>query len=420
VICTITGDALAREVNCIYSAWVSTLFPHAKRCITNHVDFSSYFESEKHFFSGTATQKYELKMFQINHTPKIDFIPLDILEQYPNLNGLLFHFTKIPIIKPGFFKSEFHKIEYLFLRNNDLEIVEPNALENLENLVWISIGWNKLQTLSYKLFDKNPKLNYIDLRHNKINAIQSNFFDGLNNLMMIEFAGNPCNRGGNAGCPTCRVYQSDINKKFQTCFAACSYNTICQTSYVSHQSSQLQQTTTTTTIRPIETTTKSTIENDVHIFARNIQSKNATEEFMQMIDLSFNEISYNMSKNFESASQEALQKLVQKLDENSGIIEEKIENQAQNFFTTTEDLANKCTAAIDNSVKKLNLKFEETAESNKISNQECCQLNQKAFQLNKQFYQDATAHFDNERTKWKTIELETSTKIDDLRSFGEL
>ncbi len=88
--------------------------------------------------------------------------------------------------------------------------------------------------------------------------------------MMIEFAGNPCNRGGNAGCPTCRVYQTDISKKFQTCFAACSYNTICQTSYESHQSSKLKQTTTTTTIRPVETTTKSTIENDVHFFASSV------------------------------------------------------------------------------------------------------------------------------------------------------
>ncbi len=91
--------------------------------MTALVDYSADFESEKHSFTGTPEEKSEVKTFRASRSPNFDFIPLEILTEFPNLNGLAVEFSKLPTLKAGLFKPELEKLEYLHLGYKRLSIL---------------------------------------------------------------------------------------------------------------------------------------------------------------------------------------------------------------------------------------------------------------------------------------------------------
>jgi hypothetical protein len=225
-VCLMTGTASGRELECHYGPWSTTLHPTHKRCYTDQVDYSAKFEAEKHTFSGSVSDKSETKTFQIWRSPKVDFIPLDILMEFPKLNGLDIYNCNLPTLKSGLFKKEFQKIEFLKLEWNRIEKIEPEAFQYLIKLKWVRLYRNNLKTLSTRLFGNSPDLIYIDLESNQMNAIHPNFFDGLEKLKLIDFEGNLCIRTS-IGCETCLVAQAELNSNLQKCFENCSIDSIC-------------------------------------------------------------------------------------------------------------------------------------------------------------------------------------------------
>ncbi len=108
----ISGDGSGRELQITCTTWSTTLWPSNKWCWTDSINYSNEFEKEKHSFSGSATEKSDTKTFQIFQSSQVDFIPLDILIEFPNLNGIAFYQCNMPIVKSGLFKLAFQKIEY--------------------------------------------------------------------------------------------------------------------------------------------------------------------------------------------------------------------------------------------------------------------------------------------------------------------
>ncbi len=194
------------------------------------MDYSAKFETEKHSFSGNSSQKSETKTFRIHDSPQVDFIPLDILTEFPNLNGLSVSGCNLPTVKASLFRVELNKIEYLDLQDNKIELVQGKAFEHLTKLKWVRLGLNYLQTLSYQLFRKNPYLIFIGLFGNQIDSIHPNFFDGLNSLKFIVFEKNLC-VATKIGCETCSLSQADLRNHLQNCYNNCAKGTVCQTSY---------------------------------------------------------------------------------------------------------------------------------------------------------------------------------------------
>jgi hypothetical protein len=227
-----TGSASGRQLECTYQTWYFALWPFHKYCGSDQADYSARFESEKHSFSitGSAAQKSEINTFYIQNSAQVDFIPLDVLSEFPNLNGIAITGSNLPTLKSGLFREEFNKIEFLDLKSNQVEVIEAGAFQYLVKLKWIRLGDNKLQTLSYWLFVNNPDLTFIGLWGNKIASIHPNFFDGLLNLKFIVFEKNLC-IDVRIGCETCSVSQADLKNHLGKCFANCSNGTFCQTSY---------------------------------------------------------------------------------------------------------------------------------------------------------------------------------------------
>jgi hypothetical protein len=123
LICLMTRDALGREIECDYKPWEHIiLWPGFIYCQTENIDYSANFEGEKHFFSGSTSRKFETATFAIVESPQVDFIPLDILTEFSNLNGLGIWKSKLSTVKLGLFKKEFERIEYLNLWNNGMDI----------------------------------------------------------------------------------------------------------------------------------------------------------------------------------------------------------------------------------------------------------------------------------------------------------
>jgi hypothetical protein len=243
-----TGTAFGRQIQCSYqssSVLGYTLWPNNTSCRTpDNTDFSARFESEKHSFSLTDPYGYEssvsksaINTFYISQSTQLDFIPLDILTEFPNLNGLYITNANLPTVKSGLFKPELQRIEYLLLSGN-IKSIEPEAFQYLNKLKWIHLGYNKIQTLFYKLFKNNPDLIYIYLGYNKINSIHPSFFDGLNKLKLVYFTGNVGCFNTKIGCETCLITQWELRGKLQGCFDNCSNSATCLTSYLAHIASQ--------------------------------------------------------------------------------------------------------------------------------------------------------------------------------------
>jgi Leucine-rich repeat (LRR) protein len=232
-----TGDAIGRKLQCNYARHADILWPSHDLCGTNEVDYSAKFEAAKHTFTGTPSQKSEVKTFRIYDSTQVDFIPLELATEFPNLNGVKFSYCNLPTVKEGFFKQELQNIEFLDLAVNEIKVIEPKAFQYLIKLKYINLFSNNLQTLPDQLFQNSPDLIYIDLLQNQINAIVPNFFDGLNKLKLMYFQGNLC-IDAEIGCETCLITQLELKEKLQGCFGNCLNDTNCQNSQLTQKASE--------------------------------------------------------------------------------------------------------------------------------------------------------------------------------------
>jgi Leucine-rich repeat (LRR) protein len=232
LVCLIAGDAFEREIECNYLRSFSyPLWPSVPCCFSSKsIDYTAFFETAKHSIAGTRLEKRDTKMFFIFQAA-IDFIPLDILTEFPNLNGLYFDRCRVPTVKSGLFTAEFRNIEFLHLGGNGINLIEPSAFQHLLKLKWISLQGNNLQALSHKLFRNNTDLIYINLKGNGINSIHPSFFDGLSKLKLVDFRENLCLQT-QIGCETCLITQADLKSKVKKCFDNCSIGSDCHTNYV--------------------------------------------------------------------------------------------------------------------------------------------------------------------------------------------
>jgi hypothetical protein len=237
-----SGVVSGRELECRYSTWIDiTFWPSNTYCEVDEIDFSAKFEKEKHSFTGSASEKSEVKTFEIRSAEKLDFIPLEIVDEFPNLSGLVIRFCGFRTVKAGLFRVELKRIEYVWLESNDVEVIEPKAFEHLTKLKWIGLNLNKIQTLSYKFFENNPRLVIIRFHNNQIDSIHPDFFDGLEELKMVQFRHNIC-IDKDFGCTTCQITQADLKKELGYCYENCAEGTICHNSYLDPKVLHIEET----------------------------------------------------------------------------------------------------------------------------------------------------------------------------------
>lgn len=63
------------------------------------------------------------------------------------------------------------KLQYLFLSNNEIEYINPDAFFGLENLKYLDLSWNRLRSIKNDLFYILKNLDEINLSFNKIHEL---------------------------------------------------------------------------------------------------------------------------------------------------------------------------------------------------------------------------------------------------------
>jgi hypothetical protein len=354
-----TGAAFGRRLECDYNTESFTLWHSHKRCRTESVDYSAKFEPEKHSFTGNSTVKSGTTTFEISKSPKVEFIPLDILTEFPKLNGLMIRCSNLPTIKAGLFKTELDKIEYLDLWDSKIESIELSAFQHLIKLRWISLGSNKIETLSHQIFKNNPLLIYINLYSSQINSVHPNFFDDLHKLKLIEFDDKDLCIKTKVGCETCQITQKDLKEKLRDCFSNCSNNTVCQGTF---QSSS-------TTEKPVNETI-----------------------FPVKVDLK--EVSTNFSQGLESISRDTKKAI-------EGV-EEKLLNITDDLKTLVAGLVTKIKT--ENELGRKTTK--EAIDTNNQKIQECCASHKKAVEKLEESIAEINTCFADNQAEISNLKME--------------
>jgi Leucine-rich repeat (LRR) protein len=97
------------------------------------------------------------------------------------------------------------------------------AFKNLQELRWIILANNSIETQIYRVFKNNKKLEVIDLQKNKIKMINVKLFLNLAALQVVNFRNNECSDN--------LLYREDIkeksSQKFSKCFKNCQEDRKC-------------------------------------------------------------------------------------------------------------------------------------------------------------------------------------------------
>lgn len=197
VILITESTALESEWDCtnVFNTLVSSFRPAHKYCKLSKVDLSENYRETNYKFTGSEEDRKSLQNISevlITDVPKLDFIPLQIIREFPNLDGLNFIRVGIPIIKDTLFTVEFIIIEYLDLANCKVQMIEENAFQHLKNLRTINLLGNSLISLGKNTFTNNQKLLSIQLYDNKIKMIHPQTFASLKKLEKVDLLKNEC------------------------------------------------------------------------------------------------------------------------------------------------------------------------------------------------------------------------------------
>jgi hypothetical protein len=216
-----------RELECRYgSTNRNALWPEFKFCEISSVDLSQEYETDKFSFTGTPSQKSAATVLSFVAPTTIDFLPKQILDNFPQLNGISITNSgddTFTIIGDNFFSKDFAAIEYLSLHRNEIESIEANAFRYFPKLKWIKLGRNPLRSLPHPIFKNNPEMIAIWLDECNIISITPDFFKNLNKLQYVQIGfGNECS-DKEFGCTSgsCSVAQEELDTGLATCYKNC-------------------------------------------------------------------------------------------------------------------------------------------------------------------------------------------------------
>jgi hypothetical protein len=332
--------AFALELGCKYQSrtfWNN--WPAHKECLLNSVDLSAAHKSGRHSFSGSSSEKTEVTMVRFEGSNVVDFVPAEVIREFPKLNALAITRSNVPVVKTGLIGREFKTLQFLSFYYSKVEAIEAGAFEELENLKNFWIMGGPLKTLQFGLFRKNLKLEFTFFGDNKISMIHPALFDDLKNLKVVYFNSNVC-VSKTFDRQTGTVSQSELKSALSTCFANCQADPECSTSdRTTTPKIEILSSTEPTTIKPknLDSTCEAILKNQ-SIEIENIFQKAAQVEGQVHENL---EKSQNISGNLEACISKgsSFMRELKSLRENATKdLKDSIDSALKNMKTTNDDL----------------------------------------------------------------------------------
>jgi Leucine-rich repeat (LRR) protein len=143
--------------------------------------------------SGSEDQKGKATAVYFEFSLKVDFVPFEIVENFPKLDAIAFTKSEIPMITKKLFGGQnFEQIKELRLNEDKIRFIENEALVDLKNLEKIDLTNNKLRSINKETFAHNEKLVEAILTGNEIKLIHPKAFFNQKNGVHVEMFGNQC------------------------------------------------------------------------------------------------------------------------------------------------------------------------------------------------------------------------------------
>jgi Leucine-rich repeat (LRR) protein len=246
------NEVNANELNCHYEKYSLHLWPTFTYCFIRNKDFSAAAKNKKFTLTGSSTEKNETTALYFDSIPSAFFIPLKMLSELPNVNGIIIQNSNIPLLKEVLFTKEFKVIQHIYLVSNKIKNIETNAFIHLPELKWIDLGENQIESIKTQIFKYNLKMEFIGLSENKIKKISPTLFSKLNYLIEIWLRDNKCvdsNFGGS------HLSFSFMNDTLKNCYKNCLNNDECASNVLKLSTTESTTTSTLTTTSIIELTT---------------------------------------------------------------------------------------------------------------------------------------------------------------------
>jgi Leucine-rich repeat (LRR) protein len=221
--CTAKSKTSVKELPCeFYESDLGVVLPAFKFCKVSRIDFSFSTFDNKFTFTGPENKLMETTAVEIKQSPKFDFVPVEISQQFPSLQGLKIRHSRIEILRENLFTRKFENIIFLYLSSNGIQQVF-DAFKNLPKLRWVILANNSIETLNYRVFKNNKKLEVIDLQENKIKMLNIKLFLNMAGLQVLNFQGNQC---GNKLFFGDTIYEKS-RQKLSKCFKNCEKDRKC-------------------------------------------------------------------------------------------------------------------------------------------------------------------------------------------------
>ncbi len=221
--CTAKSKTLEKELSCkFYESERRVLLPKLKFCQISGIDFSFGTFDNNFTFIEPENKLKETTAVEIKQSTKLDFVPVEISQQFPSLQGLKITHSKLEILRENLFTRDLENITYLDLSSNGIQQVF-DAFKILPGLRWVILANNSIETLIYRIFKNNKKLEVIDLQENKIKMINIKLFLNLAELQVVNFRDNECAKK----LLICENCYEKSRQKLSKCFKSCQDDRKC-------------------------------------------------------------------------------------------------------------------------------------------------------------------------------------------------
>jgi hypothetical protein len=210
------------ELNCEYitDRWDNWLVDTS--CKVDSQEFKAHIQ---YLFTDDLLQNHET--FGVEFSEIGSYVPKEIFEDFPAMKGLVIKDSNLSILQFDLFSNEqFSRIEYLNLKNNEIETIKFDAFSNFINLIWLGLMNNKIEKITCDIFKNNLKLQYIDFESNNIKALSGKLFEKLS-LKFLDLDHNKC-VNKQMGCNTCSLAFAEIKSELQSCFWNCPEDVTCE------------------------------------------------------------------------------------------------------------------------------------------------------------------------------------------------
>jgi hypothetical protein len=183
------------QVKCNFEIVYYDFWPDHTRCTVQSVDLALANKNRLFTFSGSKEQKEKTSEILFNFCGNVEFIPLKIFREFPNLKGISIWSSTLTSTMSNLFTNEFKKMQYVYLFDNSIQEIQENSFAELAELKWLTFLGNKITEIKYELFKNNSKLIYLNIHDAKFTLINPKLLKSIKNLILVQILGYVFKRG---------------------------------------------------------------------------------------------------------------------------------------------------------------------------------------------------------------------------------